>query len=297
GADGRDRRRQARPLSALLHLGGSQPAERPRLGLLRLAEPAPLHRAERLLADLRGRPDPGQHRAPDGDAAGAARGVRGRRAAGVPGRRGCARRLLARAGEPRPARGRGARERARRGARPQPVRPGSHRLPHRARRRGIALHLAGHARTDPARRRAPAGRALQGGRWWVGSCFGQRIIMIVSTKDRNGLENKKEEEEHLDRLAERIDQLGGKPNLNPDGVGSRAASEYAEGENLVDMIKEDLVAERVAIETYREMVRYFGDRDPTTRVLLERILAQEEEHANDMHDLLVTHEGRPMLEK
>ncbi len=103
----------------------------------------------------------------------------------------------------------------------------------------------------------------------------------------------KEEEEHLDLLAERINQLGGKPNLNPDGVGSRAASEYAEGENLVDMIKEDLVAERVAIETYREMVRYFGDRDPTTRVLLERILAQEEEHANDMHDLLVTLSERP----
>ena len=101
----------------------------------------------------------------------------------------------------------------------------------------------------------------------------------------------KEEEEHLDLLAERINQLGGKPDLNPDGAGSRAASEYVEGESLVDMIKEDLVAERVAIETYREMVRYFGDRDPTTRVLLERILAQEEEHANDMHDLLVTHDG------
>src|SRR5262249_40003519 len=106
-----------------------------------------------------------------------------------------------------------------------------------------------------------------------------------------------EEEQHLDLLAERINQLGGKPNLNPDGVGSRAASQYVEGENLVDMIKEDLIAERVAIETYREMVRYFGDKDPTTRVLLERILAQEEEHANDMHDLLVTHEGRPMLER
>ena len=73
-------------------------------------------------------------------------------------------------------------------------------------------------------------------------------------------------------------QLGSKPNLNPDGVGGRAASEYAEGENLIDMIKEDLVAERVAIETYRDMVRYFGERDPTTRVLLEKILAQEEEH-------------------
>ena len=107
----------------------------------------------------------------------------------------------------------------------------------------------------------------------------------------------KEEEEHLDLLAERINQLGGKPNMNPDGVGSRAASEYVEGENLVDMIKENLVAERVAIETYRDMVRYFSDKDPTTRVILERILAQEEEHANDMHDLLVSHEGRPMLEK
>jgi len=107
----------------------------------------------------------------------------------------------------------------------------------------------------------------------------------------------KEEEQHLDLLTERINQLGGKPNLDPDGIASRAASQYVEGENLVDMIKEDLVAERVAIETYREMVRYFGEEDPTTRVLLERILAQEEEHANDMHDLLVSHEGRPMLEK
>src|SRR5215831_17380829 len=106
----------------------------------------------------------------------------------------------------------------------------------------------------------------------------------------------KEEEEHLDLLAERINQLGGKPNLNPEGVASRAASEYVEGDNLVDMIKEDLVAERIAIETYRDMVRHFGDNDPTTRVLLERILAQEEEHANDMHDLLVSHEGRPMIE-
>ena len=107
----------------------------------------------------------------------------------------------------------------------------------------------------------------------------------------------KEEEEHLDLLAERINQLGGKPDLNPDGIISRAATEYVEGANLVDMIKENLIAERIAIETYREMVRYFGDKDPTTRVVLERILAQEEEHANDMHDLLVSHEGKPMLEK
>jgi bacterioferritin len=107
----------------------------------------------------------------------------------------------------------------------------------------------------------------------------------------------KEEGEHLDLLAERINQLGGKPALNPEGLISRAATEYVDGGNLVDMIKEDLVAERIAIETYREMVRYFGDKDSTTRVLLERILAQEEEHANDMHDLLVSHEGRPMLER
>ena len=106
----------------------------------------------------------------------------------------------------------------------------------------------------------------------------------------------KEEEQHLDLLTERINQLGGRPNLNPEGVASRAASEYVEGDNLVEMVKEDLVAERVAIETYRDMVRHFGDNDPTTRVVLERILAQEEEHANDMHDLLVTHEGRPMLQ-
>ena len=66
-----------------------------------------------------------------------------------------------------------------------------------------------------------------------------------------------------------------------------------EGSNLVDMIRENLVAERIAIETYRDLIRYFADKDPTTRVLLEKILAQEEDHANDMHDLLVSHEGRP----
>jgi bacterioferritin len=107
----------------------------------------------------------------------------------------------------------------------------------------------------------------------------------------------KEEETHLDWLAERINQLGGRPNMNPEGLAARAASQFVEGLNLIDMIKENLVAERVAIETYRDMVRYFADKDPTTRTLIERILAQEEEHANDMHDLLVDHEGRPMLKK
>jgi bacterioferritin len=107
----------------------------------------------------------------------------------------------------------------------------------------------------------------------------------------------KEEEEHLDLLAERINQLGGKPNMNPEGLLSRAASQYVEGDNLVEMIKENLVAERIAIETYREMVRYFGEHDPTTRIMLEHILAQEEEHANDMHDLLVAQQGSPTLKR
>ena len=106
-----------------------------------------------------------------------------------------------------------------------------------------------------------------------------------------------EEEEHMDLIAERINQLGGRPNFNPDGLTTRAASQYAEGENLVDMIRENLVAERIAIEHYRDLIRYFGEKDPTTRILLERVLAQEEEHANDMHDLLVSHEGRPMLKR
>jgi bacterioferritin len=110
------------------------------------------------------------------------------------------------------------------------------------------------------------------------------------------LQHAQEEQGHADRLAERINQLGGKPDMNPASIAERSATEYVEGLNLVDMIKEDLVAERIAVETYRELIRYFGDRDPTTRRLLEEILAKEEEHANDMHDLLVSREGRPMLE-
>jgi bacterioferritin len=106
-----------------------------------------------------------------------------------------------------------------------------------------------------------------------------------------------EEEEHLDMLCERINQLGGKPNMNPEGLLSRASTQFVEGENLIDMIKENLVAERIAVQTYQELIRHFADNDPTTRRMLETILAQEEEHANDMHDLLVDHEGRPMLKK
>jgi bacterioferritin len=108
-------------------------------------------------------------------------------------------------------------------------------------------------------------------------------------------EHAREEQEHMNAVAERINQLGGRPDFNPEGLATRSASQYAEGENLVDMIRENLVAERIAVEHYRELIRYFGDDDPTTRVMLEGILGVEEEHANDMHDLLVAHEGKPML--
>src|SRR5882724_4999072 len=105
----------------------------------------------------------------------------------------------------------------------------------------------------------------------------------------------KEEQEHMRKVAERINQLGGTPNFNPEGILSRSASQYVEGANLVEMIKENLIAERIACEHYTELIRFFADKDPTTRVMLEGILTNEEEHANDMHDLLVAREGKPML--
>ena len=100
------------------------------------------------------------------------------------------------------------------------------------------------------------------------------------------LEHANDEQQHADQIAERITQLGGEPNLNPDGMLTRSHSEYVEGTSIVDMIKEDLVAERIAIESYSEIIRFFGDGDPTSRRLMEEILAKEEEHANDMADLL-----------
>ena len=105
----------------------------------------------------------------------------------------------------------------------------------------------------------------------------------------------KEEADHMNQVAERINQLGGKPDFNPEGLNTRAASEYGTAGNLIEMIKENLIAERIAVDHYRELVRYFGNNDPGTRTMLEGILMVEEEHANDMHDLLVAHEGRPML--
>ena len=121
-------------------------------------------------------------------------------------------------------------------------------------------------------------------------------ISSESVKDEFA-QHAKEEQEHMNAVAERINQLGGRPNFNPEGLAMRSASQYGQGENLVDMIKENLIAERIAIDHYRELIRYFGDDDPGTRVMLEGILVVEEEHANDMHDLLVSHEGRPMLER
>jgi bacterioferritin len=100
------------------------------------------------------------------------------------------------------------------------------------------------------------------------------------------LEHAGEEQGHADQLAERITQLDGAPDLNPSGLAMRSHSEYIEGKTLIDMIQEDLIAERVAIESYTEMIRYIGEGDPTTRRLLESILAVEEEHAEDMKTLL-----------
>jgi len=100
------------------------------------------------------------------------------------------------------------------------------------------------------------------------------------------LQHATEEQQHADWIAERITQLGGEPDFNPKGLADRSHSEYVEGKTLVDMIKEDLVAERIAIQTYQEIIRWLGDGDPTTKILIEQINKVEEEHANDMSDLL-----------
>src|SRR5256885_7989246 len=94
------------------------------------------------------------------------------------------------------------------------------------------------------------------------------------------------EREHADLIAERIQQLGGKPDFNPKSLLERSVSQYVEGETLADMIKEDLIAERIVIDVYQEIIRYFGNNDPTTRKMIEQILADEEEHASDLADLL-----------
>ena len=95
-----------------------------------------------------------------------------------------------------------------------------------------------------------------------------------------------EEQEHADRIAARIRQLGGKPEMDPAVVAQNSHTEYKEGTSLADMLREDLVAERIAVATYREIIKYFGQDDPTSRTMLEAILAQEEEHAAELADLL-----------
>ena len=104
-------------------------------------------------------------------------------------------------------------------------------------------------------------------------------------------EHAREEQGHAMVVAERINQLGGTPDFNPKGLAGRSASEYGAGVSLAEMISENLVAERIAIDHYRELARLFGDRDPTTRVMIEQILAVEEQHASVMNDLLLTHGG------
>ncbi len=100
------------------------------------------------------------------------------------------------------------------------------------------------------------------------------------------LEHATQEAEHADKLAERIVQLGGEPDFNPDNLSKHSHAQYVEGKNLKEMVLEDLVAERIAIDSYREIIQFIGDSDPTTRRIFEDILEQEEEHADDMSDLL-----------
>jgi bacterioferritin len=106
------------------------------------------------------------------------------------------------------------------------------------------------------------------------------------------LEHSQDEQQHADQIAERITQLGGEPDFSPDGLATRSHAEYVEGHSLEDMIKEDLIAERIAIDSYKEIVLYLGDKDPTSRRLMEEILAKEEEHADDLANLLEDLGGR-----
>lgn len=103
------------------------------------------------------------------------------------------------------------------------------------------------------------------------------------------LEHANEEQEHADQIAERITQLNGEPDMNPDVLSKRSHAQYVEGKDTLDMIKENLVAERIAIDSYKQMILYIGEKDPTTRRLLESILEKEEEHADDMANLLSAH--------
>lgn len=110
--------------------------------------------------------------------------------------------------------------------------------------------------------------------------------MLADSVKAEFLEHAQQEQAHAALLSERIVQLGGEPDLNPDTLTARAHAEYKEGGNLRDMVRENLIAERIAIDSYREMINFIGDKDTTTKRILEQILAQEEEHADDFADLL-----------
>ena len=116
-------------------------------------------------------------------------------------------------------------------------------------------------------------------------CFMAKGIHSESVKPEF-LQHANEEMAHADSIAQRITELGGEPNFSPDGLSSRSHAEYMPGDSLVSMIKEDLIAERIAIESYRELVAYLGNNDPTTQRMIKEILAMEEEHADDMASLL-----------
>lgn len=123
--------------------------------------------------------------------------------------------------------------------------------------------------------------------------FMARGIQSKSVADEF-LVHSNEEQGHADQIAERIVQLGGEPDFAPNGLTNRSHAEYVAGDSLTGMIKEDLVAERIAIDSYREAIQYLGDKDPTTRRMLESILAVEEQHADELSDLLL---GLPMGQK
>ena len=110
-------------------------------------------------------------------------------------------------------------------------------------------------------------------------------VHAVSIRD-TFKEHADDERDHVDRIADRLQELGGVPDFNPGTLVQRSATQYVQGENLADMLREDLIAERIVIDVYRDLIRFFGDKDPTTRVIFEEILKDEEEHANDLTDLL-----------
>ena len=131
----------------------------------------------------------------------------------------------------------------------------------------------------------------------IAATISWRAASIRRASRSEFLDHSNEEQAHADLIAERIVQLGGAPDFAPDGLLGRSHAEYVEGNSLASMIKEDLVAERIAIDSYRDIIQYLGDEDPTTRRMMEGILAVEEEHADELSDLLVAFPEEPGTKK